>query len=146
MFLPRLRLAHLVVVACLAAAPVWLVAQQPQGRGNNPFPGGTNPTARCGRRRRSRSSSRRTPTPSTRSSSPAASRSASASSEEQPRRRTELVNATRGGSEGSGIEVYDPRTGKPLKFTYQQQGTDPRTRDPRDAAASRCRRAASAAS
>ncbi|HEX3744760.1 MAG TPA: hypothetical protein VHW09_12545 [Bryobacteraceae bacterium] len=38
---------------------------------------------------------------------------------------TELVNATRGGSEGSGIEVYDPRTGQPLKFTYQQQGNDP---------------------
>ena len=45
---------------------------------------------------------------------------------EQPRARsTELVNATRGGSEGSGIEVYDPRTGKPLKFTYEQQGNDP---------------------
>jgi hypothetical protein len=38
---------------------------------------------------------------------------------------TELVNATRGGSEGSGVEVYDPRTGKPLKFTYEQQGNDP---------------------
>jgi hypothetical protein len=38
---------------------------------------------------------------------------------------TELVNATRGGSEGSGVEVYDPRTGKPLKFTYEQQGSDP---------------------
>ena len=38
---------------------------------------------------------------------------------------TELVNATRGGSEGSGIEVYDPRTGKPLEFTYAQQGNDP---------------------
>ena len=38
---------------------------------------------------------------------------------------TELVNATRGGSEGSGIEVYDPRTGKPLEFTYEQQGSDP---------------------
>ncbi len=38
---------------------------------------------------------------------------------------TELVNATRGGSEGSGIEVYDPRTGKPLKFTYGQEGNDP---------------------
>ena len=35
------------------------------------------------------------------------------------------MNATRGGSEGSDIEVYDPRTGKPLKFTYQQQGNDP---------------------
>src|SRR5688572_29519618 len=38
---------------------------------------------------------------------------------------TELVNATRGGSEGSGIEVYDPRTGQPLKFTYEQAGNDP---------------------
>ena len=35
---------------------------------------------------------------------------------------TELVNATRGGSEGSGIEVYDPRTGEPLAFTYEGQG------------------------
>lgn len=38
---------------------------------------------------------------------------------------TELVNATRGGSEGSDIEVYDPRTGAPLKFTYAQSATDP---------------------
>ena len=38
---------------------------------------------------------------------------------------TELVNATRGGSEGSGLEVYDPRTGKALKFTYEQVGNDP---------------------
>jgi hypothetical protein len=38
---------------------------------------------------------------------------------------TEVVNATRGGSEGTGIEVYDPRTGKPLEFTYEQQGNDP---------------------
>jgi hypothetical protein len=35
---------------------------------------------------------------------------------------TELVNATRGGSEGTDIEVYDPRTGKPLPFTYEPQG------------------------
>jgi hypothetical protein len=45
--------------------------------------------------------------------------------EEPARGATELVNATRGGSEGSGIEVYDPRTGKPLKFTYEQQANDP---------------------
>jgi hypothetical protein len=32
---------------------------------------------------------------------------------------TEVVNATRGGSEGSGVEVYDPRTGNPLKFNYE---------------------------
>jgi hypothetical protein len=35
---------------------------------------------------------------------------------------TELVNATRGGSEGTDIEVYDPRTGKPMPFTYDVQG------------------------
>ena len=57
---------------------------------------------------------------------------------------TELVNATRGGSEGSGIEVYDPRTGKPMPFTYS------RTKDPRPTRSTRsCRfrflRAASAA-
>jgi hypothetical protein len=40
---------------------------------------------------------------------------------------TELVNATRGGSEGSGIDVYDPRTGKPLKFTYVPDPNDPET-------------------
>ncbi len=37
---------------------------------------------------------------------------------------TEIVNATRGGSEGSGIEVYDPRTGQPIKFTYEESGAD----------------------
>lgn len=35
---------------------------------------------------------------------------------------TELVNATRGGSEGTDVEVYDPRTGKPLEFTYEVNG------------------------
>ena len=35
---------------------------------------------------------------------------------------TELVNATRGGSEGTDVEVYDPRTGKALPFTYDVQG------------------------
>src|SRR6266480_6280815 len=35
---------------------------------------------------------------------------------------TELVNATRGGSEGSDVEVYDPRTGKALPFTNEEQG------------------------
>jgi hypothetical protein len=38
---------------------------------------------------------------------------------------TEMVNATRGGSEGSGVEVYDPRTGKPVPFVYEPQGNDP---------------------
>ena len=38
---------------------------------------------------------------------------------------TELINATRGGSEGSDIEVYDPRTGKPMPFTYEIDPKDP---------------------
>jgi hypothetical protein len=42
---------------------------------------------------------------------------------------TELVNATRGGSEGSGVEVYDPRTGEPLKFTYAAAANDPETHE-----------------
>ena len=42
---------------------------------------------------------------------------------------TELVNATRGGSEGSGVEVYDPRTGEPLKFTYAPAANDPETHE-----------------
>ncbi len=42
---------------------------------------------------------------------------------------TELVNATRGGSEGSDVEVFDPRTGKPLKFTYQPARNDPETHE-----------------
>lgn len=31
---------------------------------------------------------------------------------------THLINETRHGSDGGGIEVYDPRTGNPLKFEY----------------------------
>ena len=38
---------------------------------------------------------------------------------------TELVNATRGGSEGSDIEVFDPRTGKPMPFEYLPVPDDP---------------------
>jgi hypothetical protein len=40
---------------------------------------------------------------------------------------TELLNATRGGSEASEIAVYDPRTGKPLDFTYVPDAKDPAT-------------------
>src|SRR4051794_38046707 len=35
---------------------------------------------------------------------------------------TELINSTRGGSEGGEVEVYDPRTGNPLPFTYEARG------------------------
>lgn len=34
---------------------------------------------------------------------------------------TTIQNATRAGSEGTDISVFDPRTGQPLKFTYDEQ-------------------------
>jgi hypothetical protein len=122
----RLRmLAPAAAILVLAAAP--FIAAQQRGRGaDNPFPGGTNPDG----------SLRPTP-PVTRLFSQDAyteyaimepgseSFSIRFLPEETRVGATELVNATRGGSEGSGIEVYDPRTGKPLKFTYAQQGNDP---------------------
>jgi hypothetical protein len=106
----------------------WTPAQQGSLSGgvNNPFPGGTNPDG----------SLRPTP-PVTRLFSQDAYTEYAllAPGSEQFRIRflpeetragaTELVNATRGGSEGSSVEVYDPRTGKPLPFTYRQQGDDP---------------------
>ncbi|HJT87855.1 MAG TPA: hypothetical protein VJ732_08360 [Bryobacteraceae bacterium] len=110
-----------IVVAAAAAA---LIAA-PQ-RGQREFPGGTNPDG-----------SLRPSAPLTRLFTQDAYTEYSilAPGSQQFRIRflpeesrvgaTELVNATRGGSEGSDIEVYDPRTGKPLKFTYQQQGDDP---------------------
>lgn len=38
---------------------------------------------------------------------------------------TEIVNATRGGSAGSDIEVFDPRSGQPIKFAYEQSPQNP---------------------
>jgi hypothetical protein len=38
---------------------------------------------------------------------------------------TDIVNETRGGSEGGDIKVYDPRTGDPVEFTYAQVGDNP---------------------
>lgn len=49
--------------------------------------------------------------------------------EERRAGATELVNATRGGSEGSDVEVYDPRTGTPAKFTYGPAPNDPETHE-----------------
>lgn len=116
------------LAVAVAVIPAWMSAQQGGGRkgGNNPFPGGTNEDG-----------SLRPTAPVTRLFSQDAYTEYAilAPGTEQFRIRflpeetragaTELVNATRGGSEGSDLEVYDPRTGKPLKFTYQQQGNDP---------------------
>jgi len=118
---------HLAVLALLV--PSALLAQSKQGRGaNNPFPGGANPDG-----------SLRPTAPVTRLFTQDAYTEYSILApgseqfsirfitEETRPGATELVNATRGGSEGSGIEVYDPRTGKPVKFTYQPDPNDPET-------------------
>src|SRR5262245_16240536 len=111
------------VLALSTAAPF---AQR--GRGDNPFPGGANPDG-----------SLRPTAPLTRLFTQDAyteyailePRSESFRirflPEETRVGATELVNATRGGSEGSGVEVYDPRTGKPMPFTYEQDKNDPET-------------------
>jgi len=120
---PRFR--AILALAIAAAVPPLIAAQQ-RGRGDNPFPGGANPDG----------SLRPTP-PLTRLFTqdayteyeilkPGSGEFRIKFLPEETRvGATELLNATRGGSEGSGVEVYDPRTGKPLTFTYQQEGNDP---------------------
>ena len=115
-----------MVVAGLAAGLPVLVAAQQRGRADNPFPGGANPDG-----------SLRPAAPVTRLFTQDAYTEYEILKpgseefrikflpEETRTGATELINATRGGSEGSGVEVYDPRTGKPLTFTYQQEGNDP---------------------
>jgi hypothetical protein len=115
-----------LTVALLAGATAWTAAHQ--GRGGGQFPGGTNPDG-----------SLRPTAPLTRLFTQEAyteyailepgseSFRIKFLPEETRTGATELVNATRGGSEGSGIEVYDPRTGKPLQFTYLQDANDPET-------------------
>jgi len=143
----RVAIALGVVVSCLAA-PAWLVAQQTagqaappqgqgaaappqgrgQGRGNNPFPGGTNPDGSL------------RPTAPVRAlftQDAYTEYEILAPGSESFRIRylpetsrvgaTQLDNATRGGSEGSDIQVFDPRTGKPLQFTYTPDPNYPET-------------------
>jgi 2-keto-3-deoxy-L-rhamnonate aldolase RhmA len=110
----------------LLAVPALLVAQR--GRSDNPFPGGTNPDG----------SLRPTPPVARLFTQDAYTEYAILDPgsesfrikffpEETRVGATELVNATRGGSEGSDVEVYDPRTGKPLPFTYEHEPNDPET-------------------
>ena len=105
--------ARTLLIAAALCAPAWLVAQ----RGAARFPGGANPDG-----------SLRPSAPVTRLFTQDAYTEYAILEpgsesfrirflpEETRAGATEVVNATRGGSEGSGIEVYDPRTGKPLKF------------------------------
>jgi hypothetical protein len=115
-----------LLAAALAAGLPVLIAAQQRGRSDNPFPGGANPDG-----------SLRPTAPVSRLFTqdayteyeilkPGSEEFRIKFLPEETRvGATELVNATRGGSEGSGVEVYDPRTGKPLTFTYQQEGNDP---------------------
>jgi hypothetical protein len=124
--MPRLSIGRVLLLACVVAAGVALAAQQ-GGRGS-PFPGGTNPDG----------SIRPTP-PLTRLFTQDAYTEYAILEpgsesfrirflpEETRVGATTLVNATRGGSHGSDIEVYDPRTGQALPFTYEQDPQDPET-------------------
>ena len=120
----RLRWSPSSLVLCaLAIVPAIALAQR---RGEpNPFPGGANPDG----------SLRPTPPVTRLFTQDAYTEYAILAPgseafrirflpEETKAGATELVNATRGGSEGSDIEVYDPRTGKPLTFTYKDEGSD----------------------
>lgn len=119
----RLRRATFLLCS-LAPAPAFIAAQR-RGGEPTPFPGGANPDG----------SLRPTPPVTSLFSQDAYTEYAILAPgsdafrirflpEETRAGATELVNATRGGSEGSDIEVYDPRTGKPLIFTYQDDGSD----------------------
>jgi hypothetical protein len=122
----RIPRARFIAAAMLTAGIPALVAAQQRGRADSPFPGGTNPDG-----------SLRPTQPLTRLFTQDAYTEYEILKpgseefrikflpEETRTGATELVNATRGGSEGSGVEVYDPRSGKPLQFTYQQEGNDP---------------------
>ena len=105
------------------AIPAWVAAQR--GRADNPFPGGTNPDGSL----RPTAPLNRLFTQDAYTEYAILAPGSEAFRirflpEETRAGATELVNATRGGSEGSDIEVYDPRTGKALKFTYQEEGPD----------------------
>src|ERR1039457_5308203 len=121
----RRLIAGAALAVVITVVPALMTAQQ-RGAASNPFPGGANPDG----------SLRPTPPVTRLFSQDAYTEYALLAPgseqfwirylpEETRAGATELVNATRGGSEGSGVEVYDPRTGKPLPFTYQQQGDDP---------------------
>src|SRR5215468_10116984 len=123
----RMRLVFIGLILSLVAVPAWLTAQRGRG-GDNPFPGGSNPDG-----------SLRPTRPVTQLFTQDAYTEYAILEpgsesfrirflpEETRVGATELVNATRGGSEGSGIEVYDPRTGKPMPFTYEHHPNDPET-------------------
>lgn len=114
-----------VFVAALVAGASGLLAQQRSGT-PNPFPGGTNPDG-----------SLRPTAPLTRLFTQDAYTEYAILEpgsesfrirflpEETRVGATELVNATRGGSEGSDVQVFDPRTGLAMPFTYEHDPKEP---------------------
>jgi hypothetical protein len=126
-----MRTSRFALALAAAGAALYLPIHVAAQRGaNSPFPGGTNPDG-----------SLRPTAPVTRLFTQDAYTEYAllAPGSEQFRIKflpeetrpgaTELVNATRGGSEGSDVECYDPRTGKPLKFTYLPARNDPETHE-----------------
>ncbi len=118
----------LSLALCLALATAVGGQANQANRSTNPFPGGTNPDG----------SLRPTPPVSRLFTQDAYTEYSILEPgsesfrikflpEETRAGATELVNATRGGSEGSDIAVFDPRTGQPLKFTYGPEPNDPET-------------------
>src|SRR3954464_7886168 len=107
----------------LVVLPVWLLAQG--GRGGGQFPGGTNPDG-----------SLRPSAPVSRLFTqdayaeyalldPGSESFRIRFLPEEPRPgATELVNATRGGSEGAAEGVLGPAPGEPMPFTYEQDKND----------------------
>jgi hypothetical protein len=115
---PYITIRWLVALALGAALPTALAAQ----RAGSPFPGGENPDGSL------RPSARLTRlftqdayTEYTLLEPGSDKFRIRYLTEERSPGATELVNGTRGGSEGTDIEVYDPRTGEPLPFTYEAE-------------------------
>jgi len=132
----RLALGLGVVVA-LAGVPVWLIAQQAQAPARGQGQGRGNGQVVCGCNVADSSLVARGPVRGLFTQDAYTEYEILAPGSESFRIRylpeqsragsTTLDNATRGGSEGSDIQVYDPRTGKPLQFTYTASPNDPET-------------------
>jgi hypothetical protein len=121
-----LGLGFAALASLVTVSPTWVSAQQKSGKAPSPFPGGTNPDG----------SLRPSPPLNRLFAQDAYTEYAILEPgseqfrvmfmpEETTVGATELVNATRGGSEGSDIEVFDPRSGNPIKFTYLPISDDP---------------------
>lgn len=120
----RSVMAAMVIGVATLAGPLLVAQQKPNAP--NPFPGGTNPDG----------SLRPSPPVGRLFTQDAYTEYALLDPDSQAFRirflpeetragATEIVNATRGGSAGSDIEVFDPRSGQPIKYTYEQSPQNP---------------------